>query len=69
MIGTDCIGSCKSNYPTITMAPTLQMTSVECHGYVVNDQNEMDLNHNYDNFTEKGRQQNKTIWYNFIIFK
>jgi hypothetical protein len=36
-----------------TTAPPLQKTSVDCHGYVVNDKNEMDLNHNYDNLTEK----------------
>ena len=38
---------------TTTTAPPLQKTSVDCHGYVVNDKNEMDLNHNYDNLTEK----------------
>lgn len=41
------------------MAPNLQKTSVGCHGYVVNDQNEIDLNHNYDNFTVKVDKKTK----------
>ena len=64
-MSTDCIGSCNSNYPTITMAPTFQMRSVECHGYVVNDQNKMDINHNYNNFTAK--VDNKTKQFGIIL--